>query len=129
VQKTIIRLGDWVTAQCSFITGKLWQCVYLFIWSLLEFLMKQYLTHMHVLHKYAFNYCLEILKFSMNSESLRRWGYVAVALQLSSFINWGRPRKPIRALFQARAGTWEDPPTWIASSHERIQGPRRDSNL
>jgi hypothetical protein len=30
----------------------------------------------------------------------------------SSFIGGGRPQVPLRALFQARAGTWVEPPTF-----------------
>jgi hypothetical protein len=29
-----------------------------------------------------------------------------------SFIGGGRPQVPLRALFQARAGTWVEPPTF-----------------
>ena len=47
---------------------------------------------------------------------------------LVSFTSAGRPQVPLRALFQTRAGTWIEPPTWVASSHERIPRPWWDSN-
>ena len=46
----------------------------------------------------------------------------------TGFTGGWRPKVPLRRLFQARTGTWVEPLTLIASSHERFQSHSRDLN-
>ena len=43
---------------------------------------------------------------------LRRTNIVHIICRLFNFIGGGRLQVPLRALFQARAGTWVEPPTF-----------------